>query len=110
MPAAPVPLYGPLLAAPRSPAAAGIFEWRWADFPGQDSGDHAVTLIGWGSERLKSGRQLPYWTVSGQCAELAGHHAELGDTTGGQHAVRGNNGRCWMASVHQWCSLQGLDS
>jgi len=40
-----------------------VFVWPWAK--GEGKGDHAVTLVGWGSEELKNGTEIKYWVVSG---------------------------------------------
>ena len=40
-----------------------MFSWPYATK--NDREDHAVTLVGWGTETLKSGVKQPFWIVSG---------------------------------------------
>jgi len=48
---------------------SGVFQWPYSKFPGKDIENHAVALVGWGTEKLKNGTRLPFWTAKNSWSE-----------------------------------------
>jgi len=59
----------PALSAGGATSPAGVFVWPWNKYPGQEGANHAVTLVGWGTEITRKGTRLPFWTFKNSWSE-----------------------------------------